>query len=87
MGQRGFASDNNSGIHPLILKAIGDANAGHSVGYGDDPWTKEAITLFKNEFGDDTEVYLVLTGTGANILGIQSAVQSFHSVSELCFYH
>ena len=80
MGQRGFASDNNSGIHPQILKAIREANSGHSVGYGDDPWTKEAIALFKNEFGEDTEVFMVLTGTGANILSIQSAVHSFHSI-------
>jgi threonine aldolase len=80
MRQRGFARDNNSGIHPDILKAIENANSGHSKGYGDDSWTDEAVRLFKKEFGDDTEVFLVLTGTGANILGIQSAIHSFHSV-------
>jgi len=80
MHQRGFASDNNSGIHPEILKAIESANVGHSKGYGDDIWSNEAVELFRKEFGDDTEVFIVLTGTGANILGIQSAIQSFHSV-------
>lgn len=80
MRQRGFASDNNSGIHPEILKAIESANKDHSIGYGDDTWTHEAVGLFKKEFGDDTEVYFVLTGTGANILGIQSAISSFHTV-------
>jgi threonine aldolase len=80
MKQRGFASDNNSGIHPEILKAIVAANTGHSRGYGDDIWTDEAVKLFKKEFGDDTEVFIVLTGTGANILGIQSSVNSFHTV-------
>ena len=80
MQQRGFASDNNSGINPEILKAIGAANIGHSKGYGDDKWTNEAVGLFKKEFGDDTEVFIVLTGTGANILGLQSAVRSFQSV-------
>jgi len=80
MHQRGFASDNNSGIHPEILKAIESANVGHSKGYGDDTWSNEAVELFRKEFGDDTEVFIVLTGTGANILGIQSAIQSFHSV-------
>ena len=89
MRQRGFASDNNSGIHPEILNAIEAANAGHSIGYGDDRWTVEAISLFKKEFGDDTEVFFVLTGTGANILGIQSGIQSFHSVicSETAHIH
>jgi threonine aldolase len=80
MQQRGFASDNNSGINPEILKAIEAANIGHSTGYGDDKWTNEAIGLLKKEFGDDTEVFIVLTGTGANILGLQSAAQSFQSV-------
>lgn len=80
MRERGFASDNNSGIHPEILKAIESANAGHSIGYGDDKWSKEAVRLFKDEFGEDTDVFFVLTGTGANILGIQSALQSFHTV-------
>ena len=80
MTKRGFASDNNSGIHPAILKAIGNANVGHSKGYGDDIWTKEAIALFKKEFGDATEVYFVLTGTGANILGLMSVNHSFNSV-------
>jgi len=80
MNPRGFASDNNSGIHPQILKALEGANQGHVRGYGDDPWTEEAIKLFKQEFGEDTEVFMVLTGTGANILGIQSSVHSFHSI-------
>lgn len=80
MRERGFASDNNSGIHPEILKAIVDANIGHSIGYGGDNWTSEAVGLFKKEFGSNTEVFFVLTGTGANILGMQSAIHSFHSV-------
>ena len=80
MHQRGFASDNNSGIHPEILKAIEAANNGHSTGYGEDKWTNEAVGLFKKEFGDDTEVFIVLTGTGANILGIQSAAHSFNTI-------
>ncbi len=80
MRQRGFASDNNSGIHPEILKAIAAANEGHAIGYGDDKWTNEAVSLFKREFGEDIEVFFVLTGTGANILGIQSAVHSFHTI-------
>ena len=36
---RSFASDNNAGIHPDILKAIAMVNQGHVVGYGADPYT------------------------------------------------
>ena len=37
---RSFASDNNSGVHPLVMEALNRANQNHAVGYGDDPWTK-----------------------------------------------
>jgi L-threonine aldolase (EC 4.1.2.5) len=80
MIKKGFASDNNSGIHPLVLEAIGHANVGHATGYGDDIYTNRATELFKQEFGNDTEVFFVLTGTGANILSLQSVSRSFHSI-------
>jgi threonine aldolase len=80
MHQRGFASDNNSGIHPKILKSIELANRDHAIGYGEDIYTEKAIQLFKKEFGEDTEVFFALTGTGANILSLQSASQSFNSI-------
>ena len=41
---RSFASDNNAGIHPEILKAIAQANVGHVVGYGADPYTEATVT-------------------------------------------
>jgi threonine aldolase len=78
--RRGFASDNNAGIHPDILKAIIDANTGHAIGYGEDPWCREAISLLKKEFGQNSEIYFALTGTGANILGLKSILHSFNSV-------
>lgn len=80
MNERGFASDNNSGIHPEVLKAIVSANSGHAVGYGDDAYTEKAKFLFRKEFGDQTEIFFTLTGTGANILSIQSLCQSYHSI-------
>ncbi|MEI6277233.1 MAG: low specificity L-threonine aldolase [Prolixibacteraceae bacterium] len=80
MNKRGFASDNNSGIHPNILKAIELANEGHAVGYGDDIYTEKAKMLFRKEFGEETEIFFTLTGTGANILSIQSLCQSFHAI-------
>ncbi len=80
MSIRGFASDNNSGIHPKILKAIEMANVGHAVGYGEDIYTDKAKALFRNEFGSETEVYFALTGTGANILSIQTLCKSFNSI-------
>ena len=75
-----FASDNNSGIHPEILKAIQDANKGHYVAYGDDVYTQEAEKIFKETFGEDTETFFVLTGTGANITAISGYTNRFNAV-------
>ena len=78
--KRGFASDNNSGIHPEILSAIYAANEGHAVGYGGDTITEMAIQRFKHEFGEQTDVYFVFNGTGANVLSLSTLTHSFHSV-------
>jgi len=80
MNRKGFASDNNSGVHPEIFTALQDANIGHVKGYGDDKYTEKAIQLFKEKFGPETDVYFVFNGTGANILSISMLTNSFHSV-------
>ncbi|MDX8339154.1 low specificity L-threonine aldolase [Draconibacterium sp. IB214405] len=77
---KGFASDNNSGVHPTILKAMEAANTGHVVGYGGDSYTTEAIEKFKEKFGKNTEVFFVFNGTGANVLGLSTVTQSFNSI-------
>lgn len=78
--RKGFASDNNSGVHPAIFKAMEKANTGHVVGYGDDPYTQKAIDIFKEKFGAETEVFFVFNGTGANVLGLSTVTQSFNSI-------
>lgn len=78
--KRGFASDNNSGMHPEILAALSAANEGHAVGYGGDQLTEMAVNRFKQEFGQQTDVYFVFNGTGANVLGLSTLTHSFHSV-------
>jgi len=77
---RNFASDNNSGVHPEVLKAMADVNIGHTVAYGDDPYTEAARGKFREIFGEDIEVFLVFTGTGANVLGLESLTDSIHSI-------
>jgi len=80
MTLKSFASDNNSGVHPLIIEAVCKANSGHFVGYGDDIYTVEAKKLFKETFGDNAEVFFVLTGTGANVTALQAYTDRFHAV-------
>jgi len=80
MSKRSFASDNNSGVHPEILKAISAANDGHVVAYGDDPYTDRAVALFRKHFGKQVEVFFVFGGTGANVLGLKAATEPYHAV-------
>ena len=75
-----FASDNTSGVHPKVMEALNKANVGAAEPYGDDPWTAEAEGCFKELFGDDVDVFLVPLGTGANVLGFNRMVRSWHSV-------
>ena len=89
MRKRFFASDNCSGIHPQILDAIQEANSGHVKGYGYDDVTEAAEKEFEKLFGKDIEVYFVTTGTGANVLGLQSCLLPFEAVicSDMAHIH
>jgi threonine aldolase len=77
---RSFASDNNAGVHPQVLRAIAAANQGHTVGYGDDPFTNSAVEKFREHFGSDVEVFFVFNGTAANVLSLQAMTHSYHAV-------
>jgi threonine aldolase len=77
---RGFASDNNAGVHPEILEALARANAGHVHAYGDDDYTRSAVKKFQEHFGPDIAVFFTFNGTGANVLSLQSVTRPFHSV-------
>jgi len=78
--KRGFASDNNAGIHPDILKEIIAVNSGHVIGYGSDVYTQQAHLSFKEQLGEDTETFFVFTGTAANVLSLTSITRSWNSV-------
>jgi threonine aldolase len=80
MIKRGFASDNNAGVHPDIFKELLAANEGHAIGYGSDVYTQKATELFKMHLGSDTETFFVFTGTAANVLGLSSVARSWNSV-------
>jgi threonine aldolase len=82
---RGFASDNNAGVHPEVLEAIARANQGHVIAYGADPFTESAIAKFKEHFGADVDVFFAFNGTGANVLGLQALTRPYHAV--LCSDH
>ena len=80
MNKRGFASDNNSGVHPEIINAIVNANMGHTIAYGDDIYTQRAKAKFYEYFGNDIDIYFLFIGTAANVLGLNAATRSWNSI-------
>ncbi len=77
---RGFASDNNAGVHPRVWDALRSADRGHAVAYGDDVYTETAVRLFRERFGASAEVFFVFGGTGANVAALAAMTRPFEAV-------
>ncbi len=75
-----FVSDNASGVHPEVMQAIVDCNKNHVMPYGNDDYTFDAVRMFQDIFGENTDVAFVLTGTGANVIGLSSLLRPFECV-------
>ena len=75
--ERGFASDNNSGICPEAWEALDRANRGHAPAYGYDSHTQEARAAFQDIFDTDCQVYFVFTGSAANSLAVAHLCRSY----------
>lgn len=78
--RRTFASDNWAGVHPEVLEAIARVNVGHAPAYGADEVTEEALSLFRDHFGPDADVYFCFNGTGTNVVGLQTMLRPFEAV-------
>jgi len=77
--RKSFGSDNHAGVHPAVLRAIVDANQGDTVAYGDDPWTRQATAGLREVFGA-SEAFLVLNGSGANVIGLSLLLRRHEAV-------
>lgn len=78
--RRHLASDNWSGVHPEVLAAIASANDGHIPAYGHDTHTAAATEKLREHFGESAQIFFVFSGTGANVLGLQTIALPFNSV-------
>jgi threonine aldolase len=65
-----FYSDNTATAAPEILAAIAEANHGHAIGYGTDPWTERLDEVLGKFFGTRVRAFAVATGTAANSLSL-----------------
>lgn len=77
---RSFASDNNAPVHEMVFKAMLDANHGDAIAYGNDVFTREAEQKFRQVFGEDSRVFFVFNGTGANVSALSQITRPYHAV-------
>ena len=75
-----FRSDNTAPAHPAVLAALAEANDGAAGAYGDDRWTARALAWFRDQFGGDTEAFLLFNGTGANVTALRAAGRRAHRI-------
>lgn len=78
--RRHFESDNWSGAHPDVLSALAAVNQGHTPSYGHDTHTAAATEKLREHFGESAQIFFVFSGTGANVLGLQTIALPFNSV-------
>lgn len=78
---KAFASDNYAPVHPAVIDEIVKANSEHAKAYGADEVTAKAIELIRTAVSDPKcEVNFVFNGTGANVTGLQTVMNSWNAV-------
>tara|TARA_B100000749_G_scaffold280875_1_gene279590 strand:- start:40376 stop:41416 length:1041 start_codon:yes stop_codon:yes gene_type:complete len=78
--KKSLGSDNHSGVHPEILRALMAINHSHSHSYGSDEVTKKSQKLFKEIVHPEAQSLLVFNGTAANVLSLRPLLKPFQSV-------
>ncbi len=76
-----FASDNTGPAHPSVFDALVRANDGYASGYGADTLMDTVRDQIRTAFeAPDAAVYLVATGTAANVLLLGTMTKPWETV-------
>ncbi len=76
-----FASDNAGPVHPQIMDRLSAANADYAMPYGKDPIMDEVRDSIRTAFeAPEAAVYLVATGTAANVLALACYTQPWQTI-------
>lgn len=76
-----FHSDNCGPAHPSIMAALAKANEGYAPSYGADDIMGEVRTRLRALFeAPEAAVYLVATGTAANVLGLATLTRPYQTI-------
>ena len=81
MTKYSFLDDYSEGCHPNILHALANTNLIQQTAYGHDEYTYKAQQLIKRETGaEQSDVYLVVGGTLANIIIMSSCLRPHEAI-------
>lgn len=76
-----FASDNGGPVHPKIMARMAAGNDGYALSYGNDSIMGEVRTALRSTFeAPQAAVYLVATGTAANVLALACYCQPWQTI-------
>lgn len=75
-----FSSDNVYGVHPRILAALSEADAGTAPSYGADDRSRKAEEKLSEIFEKEVRAFLVTTGTAANGLALSSITPGYGAI-------
>lgn len=75
-----FTSDNIAGASESVFKAMLEAAQGDAMPYGNDDGTAQVTRMLSELFECDVDVFLVSTGTAANVLSISALTPPWGSV-------
>jgi threonine aldolase len=76
-----FASDNACPVHPKVMQALNAANSGYAPSYGNDEIMDRVRAQIRDIFeAPEAAVYLVATGTAANVLSLACLAQPWSAI-------
>ena len=82
-----FASDNYAPVHPKVLESMARVNRGFDRSYGYDKESEALNANIEKVFGVGKSAFLVATGTGANVIALQSVTERHEAVLASGFAH
>lgn len=76
-----FKNDYSEMAHPLILKALSEAEFAQFEGYGLDKYCDSAATLIRQKLGSpDADIHFVSGGTQANLVTLSAALRPHEAI-------
>jgi len=76
-----FGADHTGPALPAVIEAVARANTGYMPSYGDDPLMEDVRTRIRTLFeAPQAAVYLVATGTAANVLALATLAQPWQTI-------